>query len=403
MKKLNATIALLALALMGNAQTFTNYTDSDGLASNGVNCIDVASGDVMWFGTQSGVSVFDGTNWTTHSTSTDTGFADDVVNAVEILANGDAWIGTEFGASHFNGTSWTTYTTTDGLGNDRVKVIHEDVNGTIWFGTSNGLTSFNGTDWTSWGTAEGFPFGGVTSIDEQPTGQLYLGTALGGVLVFNGSVSSEITENEGLLNDKVRGLETDASGNHWVGTSDGVSVFDATNQLMTQHTIMYVLPPPDTLNPVEDVKIASDGTVWVAVYVDYLVTVGGVAAYNGANWFQFDESDGLAGPVVRQLAIDSQDNVWVATSSGVSKISDVNIGTAINEVENVPLNIYPNPATDRVFINTDVEFVDVMDASMRMVKSVQVNGTTKSIDVSDLSNGLYFLRSENSVGRLIVQ
>lgn len=403
MKFLLAVFAIFVFPLCLVSQTFTNYTESEGLVNNAVNCLDVASSDVLWFGTNGGVSVFDGTNWTSHSTSTDSGFVDDVVTAIDVMSNGDVWIGSEFGAAHFDGTSWSTYTTTDGLGNDRVKVIHEDANGVVWFGTSGGISSFDGTTWTSWGSAEGLPFGGVTSIDEQPSGMMYLGTALGGVVIFSNGVSSEITENEGLLNDKVRGLITDAEGNHWIGTSDGVSVYNSANELTGHHTIMYELPPPDTLNPVEDIKIANDGTVWVGVYVDYLVTVGGVAAYNGANWFQFDESDGLVGPVVRQLAIDSEDNCWVATSSGVSKISNVNIGTAITETKHQSISIYPNPTTDVVTINSEVQQVDILDASMRMVRTVRISSTSKTFDVSDLKAGLYFLRSENGVGRLIVR
>ncbi len=42
--------------------------------------------------------------------------------------------------------------------------------------------------------------------------------------------------------------------------------------------------------------------------------------FAGSEWVDYDEDDGLAGPVVRRLAIDSQNNVWVATSTGISKI-----------------------------------------------------------------------------------
>ena len=29
---------------------------------------------------------------------------------------------------------------------------------------------------------------------------------------------------------------------------------------------MYILPPPDTLNPVVEIDIGSNGNVWVAIY-----------------------------------------------------------------------------------------------------------------------------------------
>ncbi len=81
----------------------------------------------------------------------------------------------------------------------------------------------------------------------------------------------------------------------------------------------------------------------------------------------------------------------------------MNIGTAIADQEFETMSIYPNPATDQVFISSEVESIDVLDASMRMVKSVRLNSNSRSINISELNAGLYFLKSENSVGRLIVQ
>ncbi len=49
MKSLLTTLSFLVAIGVSQAQTFTNYTDADGLANNGVNCLDVAANDVMWF------------------------------------------------------------------------------------------------------------------------------------------------------------------------------------------------------------------------------------------------------------------------------------------------------------------------------------------------------------------
>ncbi len=410
MKTLFTALSILVAFSFSQAQTFTNYTDADGLISNSVNCLDVAANDVLWFGTQAGVSVFDGTDWTTHSTATDAGFVDDVVTAIRVLSNGDVWIGSDFGAAHYNGTSWTTYTETDGLGDDRIKTVYEDSNGDIWFGTNDGFTIFDGANWTSYGTSEGLPFGGVASIAENASGTYYIGTALGGITVSINFLLTEITENEGLLNDKVRAIVIDDAGNKWVGTSDGISVFDNSDQLVAQHTTMFTLPAPDTLNPVEDVVIDSQGNVWAGIYVDYLVTEGGITAYNGTDWTQYDVSNGLIGPVVRQLAVDGDDNIWVATSTGISKISGIDLNTGIPNTEEISrLNIYPNPATDILTVElpskADMEQLEFYDASLRLVKSENINQSNSTVQVSvvDLPRGVYLLQMRQSVSRLIVE
>jgi len=48
---------------------WTTYRQSDGLASDNILSMAV-DGDDMWFGTNNGVSVFDGENWTTYDQST---------------------------------------------------------------------------------------------------------------------------------------------------------------------------------------------------------------------------------------------------------------------------------------------------------------------------------------------
>lgn len=407
MKKVVASLLSIVLCVQVGAQ-ITNYTEADGLVNNSVNCLDVAASDVMWFGTDSGVAVFDGVNWTNHNTATDVGFVNDVVSAVAVLNNGDVWIGSDFGAAHYDGSSWTTYTETDGLGDDRIKSIYELNDGTIAFGTNDGFTLFDGTDWTSYGTGDGLPFGGVTCFTQNSTDVLYFGTALGGVGIMDGPFDF-IEEDDDLLNDKVRAILFNADGQLIAGTSDGVSGFNAQDEWLFNHTQMYLMPPPDTLNPVEDVKVDGAGNLWAAIYVDYLVTVGGVAVHNGTEWAQYDESNGLIGPVVRQLVIDSENNCWVATSSGVSKIAAIDTtNTGIFDFDVFDsMTIVPNPATDNIKISggdTEPRLLEIYYSSMRLVKTKFIGNSTSTnaVDVSDLNNGMYVLRFGNSVGRLMV-
>ena len=408
MKRTLAALAAIVIFIEVNAQTITNYTEVDGLVKNAVNCLDAAANDVMWFGTDSGVAVFDGTNWTNHNTGTDAGFVSDVVTAIEVLSNGDVWIGSDFGAAHFNGSSWTTFTETDGLGDDRIKSIYQLNDGRVAFGTNDGFSIYDGFGWTSYGTGDGLPFGGVTSFAENSTDVLYFGTALGGVGIMDGNFDF-IEEDDDLLNDKVRGLAFDVQEQLWVGTSDGVSGFNAQDEWLFNHTIMFVLPPPDTLNPVEDVKIDGNGHVWTAIYVDYLVTEGGVSVYDGTEWIQFDESDGLVGPVVRQMTIDSQNNCWVATSTGVSKIDALPTGPdGIFDFDVFDsMSIVPNPASDRITVASDESeprLLEIYDSSMRLVKTQFVGpfNTNSTISVADLNGGMYVLRFGNSMGKLII-
>lgn len=400
-------LTLVAACLIGTAtaQTFTNYTTTEGLISNNVLCVDVANADVLWFGTQNGISVYDGSNWTEHTTTTDPGLADDNIQAIRVMSNGDVWIGTDFGASMYDGSSWTTFTTADGLGNDQIKCIEEDASGNVWFGTNSGASQYDGSSWTNVGTSDGLPFGGVTAIDFDANGDVLLGSGLGGVAIYNGTVGSIMTSaSNGLVDDRMRGIRTISNGDRWIGTSEGISVLDASGNNIGYHTTIYTLPAPDTLNPIEDVEIDNFGNIWVGVYVDYLVTEGGVCAYDGSNWTEYNVADGLVGPVVRALAIDSENSIWIATSSGVSKLSDHQV--SLDEVAEAQFLMYPNPTSGNVmlqFENQETSTIEVLNANLQLVQSFETSDAKFSMDLNNLSAGMYFVRASGTIQRLIKQ
>jgi len=49
--------------------------------------------------------------------------------------DGNMWFGTIKGVSVYDGNNWTTYTTSDGLANNSVNFIMQDSAGTIWIAT----------------------------------------------------------------------------------------------------------------------------------------------------------------------------------------------------------------------------------------------------------------------------
>ncbi len=399
-------ITAVALLLGGTvqAQTITNYTTANGLLANNALCVDVDASDNIWFGTQDGVSVFDGATWTNHTTAD--GIVDNTIQAIYVTAAGDVWVGTDFGVSVFNGTSWSSYTTAGGLGSNQIKCITENAAGDIWFGTSNGASRYDGVSFTNFGTAEGLPFGGVNEIEVLANGDVWMGTGLSGVSIYNGSTFSTINAaNNELIDNRIRAIAVDATSTKWIGTSEGISVFNSSNSIFMNHTTMFSLPAPDTLNPIEDIEMDSQGNFWVGVYVDYLVTEGGVCAYNGNNWNEYKVADGLVGPVVRALAIDGNDDVWVATSTGVSKISDPSVG--IHKLEAATFSIYPNPASDLLSIRVPNDLVNseivIYDASMKIVKEEVLTSELTQFSVADLSTGIYFVKIGSAVERLVIR
>jgi len=404
------TLTLLAACALhpAQAQSITSYTTADGLPSNNINDVAVAPGNILWAATQQGVARFDGSSFTVHNTTTHPGLADDDIQAIAVTANGDVWAGTDFGVSVFDGASYTTWTTADGLSDDLVRNIKQAPNGDVWIATINGATRYSNGTFTPFRAPE-IPFGGTTHIAFDANGDVWLGSGLSGVIVYDGTSFRHISEADGLISDRVRSIAFDNAGNKWIGTSDGISVLDASDQIVGHHTRPFTLPAPDTLNPVTDIVITVDGDVWAGVYVDYLVTVGGVCRRIGNSWTQYEANDGLAGPNVKRLATHPNSffaSVWVATSTGLTKIQ-----TYINSVPEVTPEVfalYPNPAASTLNIvleNTPPPGtgMEVRDARMRLLSAGPLSAVRTGIDVSAFGAGMYFVRIGDGVRPFVVE
>lgn len=87
-------------------------------------------------------------------------------------------------------------------------------------------------------------------------------------------------------------------------------------------------------------------------------------------------------------------------SDSVNNISVYKLGTtgveSIKQYESV--SIYPNPARDNVYLkftqNTNAS-IRIMDISGRIINEEQMSGNSKSINVSNLQNGIYYILIDN--------
>ena len=107
-------LALFSLHARAQDVRSLNYTSSDGLASNNVYCVYSDSRGFMWFGTDQGVSRFDGRKFTNFTT--DNGLPDNDVFIVQEDRMGNIWFGTQSPRlTFFNGDSILEFRYNDSL------------------------------------------------------------------------------------------------------------------------------------------------------------------------------------------------------------------------------------------------------------------------------------------------
>jgi hypothetical protein len=98
---------------------------------------------------------------------------------------GVIWVGTWSGISRFDGKYWKTYTKNDGLACNVVLDILQDKEGAIWFGTDGGgVSRFDGRCFQTIDSRDGLVSDNVRCLYMDRSGQIWIGTGDGGVVRF---------------------------------------------------------------------------------------------------------------------------------------------------------------------------------------------------------------------------
>ena len=183
------------------------------LVNEWVYGIDVDSKDRVWFGTEGGISMFDGKKWQswTHNdglgapnkdklpTSPNTGlgtrarhdlgvmtasgaptYNPNYVFSVHVGPDDVVWAGTwGGGVSSFDGKKWTNLTTENGLAGNLVYSIVRGKDGALWFGTNNGVSRYDGKAWMNFNKKDGLLENTVYTMAVAPNGDIWVGTKRG--------------------------------------------------------------------------------------------------------------------------------------------------------------------------------------------------------------------------------
>ena len=166
----------------------------------------------VWFGTEGGVSMFDGQRWKSWNhkdgmgapnednlpISLNTGLGTRSRHDLSVLSDGEPtynpnyvfcieaapddsiWVGTwGGGVSHFDGKKWRNYTTHDGLAGNVVFSMARAPDGAWWFGTNKGVSRFDGKSWVTLSRADGLFGDSVYAVVATSNDEIWVGTKRG--------------------------------------------------------------------------------------------------------------------------------------------------------------------------------------------------------------------------------
>ncbi len=347
------TLILCLFSIAGFAQQWQAFTtENSGLPSNHVFSVDVDASGILWFGTDSGVTAFDGSKWYSYSRSY--GLADNQVNDLKIMEPAELWAGTDNGVSAIGFSSLdavtmaTPYRTNNtGLLSNKINSVAIDQSQIRWFGTDSGVTAFTGQNWISAGSPRVVLENDVMTIDIGPDLIAYCGTAGGGVARLKLSDFDIITGASTMERpwapvpiDSVYAIHIGADGLQWFGTTQGLFQHRGVNSKINwkRFTVSDGLPHPHVQAITED----SVGKIWVATRRGIAQIEKDLSAY-----VNYSSRDGLINDDVRDIVIAADGSIWLATAGGVSRFSS---NTSMVQNDNVgpmpefiELYVYPNP------------------------------------------------------------
>jgi ligand-binding sensor domain-containing protein len=137
----------------------------------------------LWFGSNVGVTRYDGSNWETFTT--EDGLADNYVVAITQDTQGNMWFGTwNDGTSRYDGKEWRTFNPEDGLETSAVHCMLTDSRGNLWFGSYcidgyYGISRYDGEKWQHFDPWPDTNKYNVISIFEDSEGSIWFATSIG--------------------------------------------------------------------------------------------------------------------------------------------------------------------------------------------------------------------------------
>lgn len=262
-----------------NNLNFDFYSQENGLSNNQIHCIHQDKKGWMWVGTSQGICRFDGYKFTV--------FKNDPEDSTSLKGN-------------------------------LVRAIFEDSKGQLWVGTENGgLNKFN-REKEKFSHLFYYDKGGilkdasVTSIFEEPSGVLFVGTENQLFRIENESVISEIRpSNLSFLPQYYRVLRMDRHGRLWVGTNNGLYVYDLKNNSAQKVDIPLNLSPNEEI---WEIYRESDDSMWIGTYANgiFIVNTGTLRATQLIVDLNNDRSN-----TVRAIAKDRNGKTWIGTRGGL--------------------------------------------------------------------------------------
>jgi Predicted periplasmic ligand-binding sensor domain len=327
------SLAPLPVAAQRSGLAFERMAQERGLSNGTVTAIAQGKTGLLWFGTEDGLNLYDGSGFTLYRPIPgDTmSLADGWVTGLLVTRDGTRWVGTLRGGLNRylpRTQTFRRYRSIPGdptsISSDQINAMYEAPDGALWVGTAQGLDRFD----PATGRVRRFQpepddsstlGNDVLAIAAAGSGQLWVSARLG-LFVFDPKRGSFERVSDQLRTRLVFTLLRDRDGLLWIGTEDELlAVEPRTRSVLRRYGSATRERPAPSTGRVLALYQGARGTIWVG-------SDGGLASLDPASGtivrYRYDRDDplSLGGNIVRSVLVDRGGVLWVGLETyGVSK------------------------------------------------------------------------------------
>ena len=228
------------------------------------------------------------------------------VRALTKTHDGYLWIGGDDGLTRFDGVRFIHFGAQEGFKSGPVSTLLEDKSGAFWIGSvGNGLYRRQDGKTTAFTTGDGLPDNSITALASDADGRTWIGTGMGLVLWQDGKLT-QLSAAEIFKGRRITALQRDAQGTLWVGVN-GLGVFQFTNNTFVP---LKDDSAGDLLRNVRCLLTDQGGRLWICVGDDF------VMSRDGDRWHRYRIPHNRAGPNYSALAMGPDGTVWAGAGAG---------------------------------------------------------------------------------------
>ncbi len=287
----------------------------DGLANKSVRAIMQDKQGYLWFGTEQGLSRFDGLNLTNYQADRNSSLSGNYITALTLDSQGNLWIGTsEHGLNKYlpaQDAFESLNSSNSQLSSNLINALTAD-NQSIWIGTNQGLESYDlktqtfSIIKTYQADNKELPHAQITTLLITRENKLWVGTKKG--LAFLDRQKQHLVRINlpEKIQPRVQSLAEDNQGNLWVGTSQGLYFYhDKNKKFIKQDKII-------TNQFILALLVDNSGNLWVGTLADGVYKID---AKNNYSHYVNDSADdkSLGGTGLLSIFQDLSGTIWMGT------------------------------------------------------------------------------------------